>query len=105
MIAILVIDGDPAVRLTARRVLERAGFGVVTAAGLVPSAGAGPRLVLADFAAASRRALRRACPTAIIVPMSAGGGSLRKPFTPSQLLAAVRLALARAGATTARPRR
>src|SRR5437764_14832347 len=32
MITILVIDADPAVRLTARRVLERAGFIVIAAA-------------------------------------------------------------------------
>src|SRR5260370_17843332 len=29
MITVLVIDGDPAVRLTVKRVLERAGFAVI----------------------------------------------------------------------------
>ena len=104
MSAVLVIDRDPAVRLAARGVLERAGFSVTTAAYDVAVAAAPPDLVLADLAIASLALLRRRYPAARMLALSADGDGLRdgppllrKPFTASQLLAAVRLRLARSG--------
>jgi len=102
--AVLVIDRDPAVRLAARSALERAGFGVTTATddGALPAAP--PDLVLADLATASLATLRRRYPAARLLALSAEDDSpqdgiplLRKPFTASQLLALVRLCLARRG--------
>ena len=98
MVVILVIDADAAVRLAARRVLESAGFNVSEAAG--PGLGcATPDLVIADLAAVRPQTLRSMHPRAGVLTLSeaADAGGLRKPFTASQLLAAVRLRLARRG--------
>jgi len=93
MVAILIIDRDAALRLAARRVLEAAGFAVTEAPALGASAPAD--LVIADPAAANAAALRRLHPCARLLPLADAG--LRKPFTGSELLAAVRLYLARPG--------
>ena len=101
MVAILVIDADAAVRLAARRVLENAGFAVSEAAG--PGLGcARPDLVIADLAAVRPQALCSLHPRAGVLALSetTDGDGLRKPFTASQLLAAVRLRLARPGGGT-----
>jgi len=110
MSTIHVIDRDAAARLAARRVLERAGFAVTASpdAGIAPTSC--PDLVTADLAAVSLSAIRRHYPATPVLALYGEGvaagdmallaGRLRKPFTPSQLLAAVRLCLARPGATT-----
>lgn len=103
--SVLVIDRDAETRLAARRVLERAGFAVSTAAEEGRLAAGHFDLVIADLAAASVAGLRRQYPQARILAISSkGDADLAKPFTPSQLLAAARLCLAR-GATTVSPRR
>jgi hypothetical protein len=102
MIAIHVIDGDAATRLAARRVLERAGFAVTEGAGADASVRPSPALVIADPAIAGPAAIRRLHPGAKILAISSGKAAIGKPFTPSQLLTAVRLSLARRAATTAR---
>jgi DNA-binding response OmpR family regulator len=109
MTTIHIIDGDAALRLVARQVLERAGFTVTASAGDWPVAPSCPELVVADLTVASLSAIQRYYPAARVLVMARAGvapgdaalaGSLRKPFTPSQLLAAVRLCLARPCATT-----
>jgi hypothetical protein len=91
-----IIHGDAALRLAVRRVLGAAGFAVSDAAQL-PSKNSAPTLVIAEPARIT--AIRRCYPTARILAL--GGDGLAVPFTPSQLLAAVRLSLARqTGATT-----
>ena len=110
MINIHVIDGDAAVRLAARRVLELAGFAVSDAPDDTGGAPSCLGLVIADLAVASLAAIRRRHPAAPILAIGGNLGSLAKPFTPSQLLAAVRLCLARPRftkpcATTGRRRR
>jgi hypothetical protein len=95
---ILVIDDDPATQLVVRRVLERAGLAVITDA-----ATAAPTLIVANIESPiespeteTLSAIRRRHPGARLLEIStAGAGRLTKPFTPSQLLAAVRLCLAR----------
>jgi DNA-binding response OmpR family regulator len=114
MIKVHVIDGDAVVRLAARRVLERAGFAVSDAKDETSAAPDAPDLVIADLAVVSLAAMRRHHPTAGVLASTSDGvasaeaamitGSIRKPFTESQLLAAVRLCLARRGATRG-PRR
>jgi DNA-binding response OmpR family regulator len=92
----LVIDRDAETRLVARRVLERAGFAVSTAAEDCCLAAGHFDLVIADLAAVSLAGLRRRNPKARVLALSnEGRAGLSKPFTPSQLLAAVRLCLAR----------
>jgi len=102
--AVFVIDREPAIRLAARSALERAGFSVTTAADDGAVAAAPPDLLLADPVIASLAMLRRRYPAARMLALSADGDAprdnlpiLRKPFTTSQLLAAVRLCLARSG--------
>jgi DNA-binding response OmpR family regulator len=102
MSAILVIDRDPAIRLAARRVLERAGFSVSAAADEGGAPDSEPDLIIADLAVASLAHLRRKYPAARVLALSADGcpmagvaACLPRPFTASQLLAAVRRCLAR----------
>src|SRR6266446_4440202 len=109
MTTIHVIDSDPALRLAVRRALERAGYTVTDAAkeGATPSR---PNVVIADLSAVSLAAIRRLHPASRVLAISRQGlalagrgrivGRLATPFTPSQLLTAVRLSLARPGATT-----
>jgi DNA-binding response OmpR family regulator len=99
---VLVIDGDAGIRLAARRILERAGFDVSTAADDGAVTAAQPDLIIADPASASLARLRRQHSAARVLalsdepsPRSGTTAILTKPFTPSQLLAAVRLCLAR----------
>lgn len=109
MVTIHIIDRDPAVRVTARRALEAAGFMVTEAADEADAERRHPDLIVADPAAASVASIRRRHPAAYVLATGAGG--LSRPFTPSQLLAAVRLSLARgampraAAATTGSRRR
>jgi DNA-binding response OmpR family regulator len=96
MTSVLVIDRDAETRLIARRVLERAGFAVSTAA----SDGYLPRgvfnLAVADLTEVSLGYLQRRYPQVRVLAISSEGeADLAKPFTPSQLLTAVRLCLAR----------
>jgi len=107
MILTHVIDGDAATRLVARRVLEKAGFTVTEAAnGALPAPGC-PDLIVVDLQLASLATLRRRHPAAKLLALVGAPGAapltgrLGKPFTPSQLLAAVRLCLAQPGATAA----
>jgi DNA-binding response OmpR family regulator len=101
MSAILVIDRDPKIGLTARQVLESAGFSVSIAADDRGAADNEPALVIADLAVMSLARLRRKHPMARVLALSADGppaagvaAHLTKPFTASQLLAAVRRCLA-----------
>jgi DNA-binding response OmpR family regulator len=115
MITIHIIDGDAAVRLAVRRVLEPAGFAVTEAADEEYAAPTRPELVIADLAFASLAAIRRRHPGTPILAITGDGvapteagllaGELNKPFTPSQLLGAVRRCLVRPRATTGRRRR
>ncbi|MBV8495087.1 MAG: response regulator [Alphaproteobacteria bacterium] len=118
MITILVIDADPAVRLAARRVLEAAGFTVIS----VPNASAALHrletlradLVICDISmpgpegASAIDAIRGVDPLAHILGLFAkdrdSSGvlsgmtyTLGKPFTASELLTVVRRCLARPG--------
>lgn len=105
---ILVIDRDIETRLAARRALEAAGYTVSTAG--ERGGAAAPHLVLADIAAGGRAALRRRYPRARVLflshdenaeprrPRPRDAAILRKPFTASELLAAVRRCLARSRA-------
>jgi DNA-binding NarL/FixJ family response regulator len=118
MITILVIDADPAVRLAARRVLERAGFTVITAAdrrgALAQLASLKADLVICDFGGdrSSEPTLRdivNSDPDMRMLvlsrkdmssPAAAAGEDdlLGKPFIESELLTAVRRSLARSTA-------
>ena len=94
--AVLIIDRDFETRLVARRVLEPGGFTVSTAAGH----GYLPRgvfdVVVADLSEVSLGYLqRRYLQVRVLTVASEGQADLIKPFTPSQLLAAVRCRLAR----------
>jgi DNA-binding response OmpR family regulator len=110
-----VIGADAAVLLAIRRVLERAGFVVTDQADEISTAPLRPTLVIADLPITSLAAIRRRFPMTRILAVSSEdfdpgeahrlGGSLSKPFTPSQLLGAVRLCLARPGATKGRRQR
>lgn len=98
MTSVLIIDRDFETRLAARRVLERAGFTVSTAGndGYLPRGSFD--LAVADLSEVSRGYLERRYPQVRILSMSGDGtGDLTKPFTPSQLLSAVRLCLAQRG--------
>ena len=119
MITVLVIDGDPAVRLTAKRVLERAGFAVFAAADMSAALrplgslkmdlvicetgmlGAGAADAIAELVGADPAVCvlalsdkRRGAQT---VPQGVAA-ALGKPFTKSELLSAVRRSLARPAA-------
>jgi CheY-like chemotaxis protein len=115
MITILVIDADPAVRLTARRVLERAGYIVITAAdrrsALARLASLKADLVICDIGEernggptlrelgssdAGMRMLVLSYKDLSRPAADAGAGTdiLGKPFTESELLTAVRRSLA-----------
>jgi len=107
MATILVIGGDAATRLAARRTLEHAGFAVAAADDHDPAEP--PDLIVADIDALDAEAMarqRRRHPAARLLAISCNGrhgercgaGRLAKPFTPSQLLAALRLCLARPAA-------
>jgi hypothetical protein len=100
MITVLVIHDDAELRLAARRVLESAGFAVSEALDGAGVPNIAPQLVVAD--AAMRETVGPQYPSARLLALGEIGG-LQAPFTPSQLLAAVRLKLAR-GATR-EPRR
>ena len=116
MITVLVIAGDPAVRLTVKRVLERAGLAVIVVAdgltALRRLASQKMDLVICETAMpgpTGERAIAeiaRADPAARILALSdkdraipgAPPGAvamLGKPFTESELLNAVRRSLAR----------
>ncbi len=100
MVTVLIIDGDAVVRLAARRVLEHAGFAVREAADEKSPAAASADVIIVD--PASLAAVRRAYGGPRILVL---GAELPKRFTPSQLLAAVRLCLARPRATRVSRRR
>jgi DNA-binding NtrC family response regulator len=119
MITIHIMDGDASVRIAARRILERAGFVVTEAKDDKFATTSRPDLIIADLATINFAAIRRHYPGTPTLAINADGfvpveahllaGSLKKPFTASQLLGAVRRCLARpdsslAGATTG-PRR
>jgi DNA-binding response OmpR family regulator len=115
MITIFVIDVDPAVRLIARRVLERAGFMVIAAAdrrsALARLASLKADLVICDIGeeqngGPSLRELASSDPGMRMLVLShkdlsnptadaVAGDILGKPFTESELLTAVRRSLAR----------
>jgi len=109
MVTIHIIDRDPAMRLAARRALEAAGFAVSDAEDAANEISSRPDLVIADLTATSAAGLQRHHPAAHVLT-TGGDNGLQKPFTPSQLLAAVRLCLAHVnrsstGATTGSLRR
>jgi DNA-binding response OmpR family regulator len=96
MRSVLILDRDAETRIAAQRVLERARFAVSAAMHEGAHAAGHFDLVIADRTAASLTSLRRRHPQARILTVSRqGGADLAKPFTPSQLLSAVRLCLAR----------
>lgn len=115
MITILVIDADPAVRLVARRVLERAGVTVIAAAdrgsALARLESLKVDLVICDIGedrngGPTLRDLGTSDPGMRMLILSrkdlsspavdaAASDILGKPFTESELLAAVRRSLAR----------
>src|SRR5579872_5021044 len=108
MVTIHIIDRDPTTRLTARRALEAAGFAVSDAEDAANEISSRPELVIADLTVTSAAGLRRRHPAARV--LATGSDRLRKPFTPGQLLAAVRLCLAQvnespSAATTGSQRR
>src|SRR5215212_3823087 len=116
MITILVIDADPAVRLTARRVLERAGFIVIATAdrrsALARLASLKADLLICDIGeerngGPTLRELGSSDPGMRMLVLShkdlsspaadadaSASDILGKPFTESELLAAVRRSLA-----------
>jgi CheY-like chemotaxis protein len=121
MITVLVVDGDPAVGLTIRRVLERAGFAVIA----VPDGPTALRrlaslkmdLVICEIempgpaGEAAIAEIGRADPAARILALSRKDRAIRdarhgtvamldKPFTESELLSVVRRSLARPAART-----
>jgi len=122
MITVLVIDGDPAVRLTVKRVLERAGFAVFAAADMsaalrplgslkmdlviceIDMLGAGAADAIAELVGADPAvrvlALLDKHRGAQAAPQDAVA-MLGKPFTASELLSAVRRSLARTRAPSA----
>jgi DNA-binding response OmpR family regulator len=94
MTTVLVIDRDAETRLAACRVLKHAGFAVSTAA--EEDATGHFNLIIADLKAISLAELHRRHPQARVLTLTnEGRAGLVKPFTPSQLLTAVRLCLAR----------
>jgi DNA-binding response OmpR family regulator len=96
MISVLVIDRDAETRLVARRVLEAAGFAVSIAVDDSRLPAGQIDLVIADLAEVSTATLMRRYPQTRVLALSSEERSgLVKPFTPSQLLAAVRRRLAR----------
>ena len=121
MITVLVVDGDPVVGLTIRRVLERAGFAVIA----VPDGPTALRrlaslkmdLVICEIempgpaGEAAIAEIGRADPAARILALSHKDRAIRdarhgtvamldKPFTESELLSVVRRSLARSAART-----
>jgi DNA-binding NarL/FixJ family response regulator len=120
MITIFVIDADPAVRLTARRVLERAGFIVIATAdrrsALARLTSLKADLLICDIGeerngGPTLRALGSSDPGMRMLvlahkdlsrPAATGASAsasdiLGKPFTESELLTAVRQSLAQPG--------
>ena len=118
MITVLVIDGDPAVRLTAKRVLERAGFAVFAAADMsaalrplgslkmdlvicqIDMLGAGAVDAIAELVTDPAVRVLALSDKARAIPAAPHGAMaiLNKPFTESELLTAVRRSLARTAA-------
>jgi DNA-binding NtrC family response regulator len=114
MITILAFDADPGVRLTARRVLERAGFTVITAADrrsvLACLASLKVDLVICDidedrssgptlrdsgnWDPGMRMLVLSRKDLSSPAPVTCDDGLLSKPFTESELLTAVRRSLA-----------
>ena len=101
MVTILIIHKDAALRLTARRALEDAGFAVSEALDETCIPNVAPQLIIAD--AAIGEALAQRYPSARLLALGENSGFPAR-FTPSELLAAVRLTLAR-GSTRERRRR
>ena len=113
MTTIHLIERDASARLAARCVLERAGFAVTESVDEAVAETVRPDLIIADPSDIALIALRRrhsgvrvlAFGTAEFASADRAAVRLTKPFTPSQLLAAVRRCLARPGATTGQLRR
>lgn len=118
MITILVVDADPAVRLTARRVLETAGFTVISvanaSAALHRLESLRADLVICDINMAGAEGataidtIRSVDPLAQILVLFSKNGApsgvlssmsytLGKPFTASELLSIARRCLAQPG--------
>jgi DNA-binding response OmpR family regulator len=107
---LLLVEGDPAVRELARRVLEAAGFRVEAVEAAPDAAGERDYAVvvldlpepatdcdelLRAIAAAALRAIAAAAPRATLVLTSGhdGPGILAKPYRPQELVERVRAAL------------
>jgi hypothetical protein len=99
MVTVLVIHNDAALRLAARRALESAGFAVSEAPDATFALPVAPQLVIAAAGIAGEPPPHYAAARFLLL----GEEGLMVPFTPSQLLAAVRLTLARDA--TREPRR
>jgi DNA-binding response OmpR family regulator len=96
MISVLIVDRDAETRLVGRRVLEAAGFAVSATADDSNLPEGQPDLAIADLAEVSAATLIRRYPqTRVLALSSEDRTGLAKPFTSSQLLAAVRRRLAR----------
>ena len=115
MITVLVIDGDPTVRLTVKRVLERAGFAVFTAADMsaalrplgslkmdlvicqIDMLGAGAKDAIAELVTDPAVRILALSDKDDTIPAASHGAVARlgKPFTESELLGVVRRSLAR----------
>ena len=124
MITILAIDADPGVRLTARCVLKRAGFTVITAAdrrgALACLASLKADLVICDidedrsngptlrdsgnWDPGMRMLVLSRKDLSSPAPVTCDDGLLGKPFTESELLTAVRRSLARPASRSQRRR-
>src|SRR5579863_8050950 len=104
MPTIHIVHHDAATRLAVRRVLQGAGFAVTDGADETTVGDGSPMLVIAERGGVA--VIRRRMIAARIL-MLGGDEGLSPAFTPSQLLAAVRLTLARPvrSCATTEPRR